>query len=89
MAVSPRREGQLAIDRRVSPATRAIEQPVHHFLQRQGIGAIVLFIAATIALIWANSRWAFLYHDLAHAYLDIAIGPMQRSSFCTGSTMAS
>lgn len=77
MAVSPRREGQLAIDRRVSPATRAIEQPVHHFLQRQGIGAIVLFITATIALIWANSRWAFLYHDLAHAYLDIAIGPIK------------
>jgi len=77
LAVSPRKEGQLAVDRRFAPATRAIEQPVHHFLQRQGIGAIVLFVAAIIALIWANSRWAFLYHDLSHAYLDIAIGPLK------------
>lgn len=77
MAVSPRKEGQLAVDRRFSPATRVFEQPVHHFLQRQGVGAIVLFIAAIVALIWANSRWAFLYHDLAHAYLDIAIGPIK------------
>lgn len=77
MAVSPRKEGQLAVDRRFSPATRVFEQPVHHFLQRQGVGAIVLFIAAIIALIWANSRYAFLYHDLAHAYLDVNIGPIK------------
>jgi NhaA family Na+:H+ antiporter len=50
---------------------------VQEFLQRQGIAAIVLFVAALIALAWANSRWSFLYQDLSHAYFDLSIGPVK------------
>jgi NhaA family Na+:H+ antiporter len=77
LAGSPRKAGQLAVKRRFSLATRALELPLHGFLQRQGVGAIVLFIAAVAALIWANSRWAGLYQDISHAYFDITIGPLK------------
>ncbi len=77
MAGSPRKAGQLEVKRRFSLATRALELPLHEFLQRQGVGAIVLFIAAVVALIWANSRWGGLYQDLSHAYFDLTIGPLK------------
>jgi len=41
------------------------------FLHSQASGSIVLILAACTAVIWANSPWSKLYHDLSH--LDIGI----------------
>ena len=41
------------------------------FLHSQAAGSIVLMIAAVTAVIWANTPWAKLYHDLSH--LDIGV----------------
>ncbi len=41
------------------------------FLHSQAAGSIVLILAALTAVIWANSPWSQLYHDLSH--LDIGV----------------
>lgn len=41
------------------------------FLHSQASGSIVLIIAAVTAIVWANTPWAKLYHDLSH--LDIGV----------------
>lgn len=41
------------------------------FLHSQASGSIVLIIAAVTAMVWANTPWAKLYHDLSH--LDIGV----------------
>ncbi len=41
------------------------------FIHSQAAGSIVLMAAAVTALIWANSPWADLYHELSH--LDIGV----------------
>ncbi len=41
------------------------------FLHSQASSSIVLMIAAVTAVIWANTPWAKLYHDLSH--LDIGV----------------
>jgi NhaA family Na+:H+ antiporter len=41
------------------------------FLHSQASGSIVLMLAAVTAVIWANTPWAKLYHDLSH--LDIGV----------------
>ena len=41
------------------------------FLHSQASGSIVLMLAAISAIIWANTPWSQLYHDLSH--LDIGI----------------
>ncbi len=41
------------------------------FLHSQAAGSIVLILAAITAIVWANSPWSKLYHDLSH--LDIGV----------------
>lgn len=38
--------------------------PLHSFIQRESSAGIVLFSAALVALVWANSPWASMYHAL-------------------------
>ena len=39
-------------------------QPFESFMGSQIAGGILLFVAAVVAMIWANSAWAEAYHDL-------------------------
>ncbi len=41
------------------------------FVHSQASGSIILIIAAITAVIWANSRWAELYHHLAHMEIGV------------------
>ncbi len=41
------------------------------FVHSQASGSIILILAAVIAVVWANSKWADLYHYLSH--LDIGV----------------
>ena len=41
----------------------------------QAAGGLALMLAAAIAIAWANSPWAQLYHDLWHLPVSLAFGP--------------
>ncbi len=41
-------------------------KPVNSFINNQSSGGIVLFLAALIAMVWANSPFSSSYHDLWH-----------------------
>ncbi len=44
------------------------------FLHSQVVGAMVLMVTTTIALLWANSQWGQLYYDISHTYVGIRFG---------------
>ena len=47
-----------------SPIDRWITEPVNRFISKSTTGGIVLFIAAVIAIFFANSPWADWYHHI-------------------------
>ncbi len=54
-----------------------IEQALHSFhmfIRSQVVGSVLLLVCAIIALIWANSPFAHVYHDLWGTVLSITIG---------------
>jgi NhaA family Na+:H+ antiporter len=53
---------------------RSIAQPITRFLAIEAAGGILLFGAAVVALVWANSPWAAAYRDLWHTPVTIGIG---------------
>ncbi len=58
------------------PLARYVARPVREFLRVEAAGSLLLLLAATTALIWANSGWADSYDALWHAYLTIDVGPL-------------
>lgn len=52
---------------------RRISRPFEEFVRAEASGGIVLFAAALIAMVWANSSAAYSYHHLWE--LDFSIGP--------------
>ena len=48
--------------------------PIARFMHIEAASGVVLLIAATIALIWANSPWAASYDHLWHTQLGFEIG---------------
>ena len=47
---------------------------IENFLAKEAYSGLALFVAAAIALIWANSPWAASYFDLWHTPVGIEIG---------------
>ncbi len=45
---------------------RLARRPLERFLRLQASSGVLLLIAATVALLWANSPWSHLYTDLWH-----------------------
>ncbi len=58
-------------DRRLA---RTIARPVLRFMDVEAAGGIVLVLATIAALVWANSPWSDVYHDLLHLKLKIDFG---------------
>ena len=52
---------------------------LERFLHIEAVSGVVLLIAATCALVWANSVWADSYHALWHLPLSFGLGPWQVS----------
>lgn len=48
--------------------------PLERFLRIEAASGILLLVAATVALVWANSPWADAYEHLWHTPLGIRIG---------------
>jgi NhaA family Na+:H+ antiporter len=51
--------------------------PISDFLHVQAASGFVLLASAVIALAWANSPWADVYHDLLHTQVRLGIGPYE------------
>ena len=58
---------------RTEPIDRFL-RPLHEFIHRQASSGIVLLFSAVVALIWANSQWAHVYHDFWHTEVSFNIG---------------
>ncbi|HEX6558922.1 MAG TPA: Na+/H+ antiporter NhaA, partial [Longimicrobiales bacterium] len=48
--------------------------PFRHFASTASAGGIVLLVATSVALVWANSPWADVYHHLWETPLRLGIG---------------
>jgi Na+:H+ antiporter, NhaA family len=57
-------------------AALKLAQPLERFLRIQAASGILLLIAAVIAMVWANSRWADAYHALWHTPVGVVFGPI-------------
>ena len=53
---------------------REIGRPLHRFFHLQAGGGIVMLAAALLALVWANSPWRDLYHDLLESHTRVELG---------------
>lgn len=51
-------------------------KPINEFLHQEASGGILLIICTVIALVWANSPWSAIYHDLWHTHLTINLGSL-------------
>src|SRR5262249_41141417 len=49
---------------------------LQRFLHVEAVGGALLVIAATIALVWANSPFAHSYRDLWHLPLSVGLGEL-------------
>jgi NhaA family Na+:H+ antiporter len=60
------------------PARRLVHRaraPVERFLAIEAASGILLLGVACLALAWANSPWAHLYHALWHTRFGVSLGP--------------
>ena len=55
---------------------RRVGRPVLRFMEIEAASGIMLVIATIIALVWANSPWSGLYHDLLELHLVIEFGDL-------------
>ena len=49
-------------------------RPVQRFMHEEASSGIVLFVAAVVALAWANSPWSDAYKDLFEMHVSIGFG---------------
>lgn len=61
----------LGSDRRLA---RRLGRPVQRFMEIEAASGVVLVIATIVALIWANSPWRDVYHDILDVHLIIEFG---------------
>ena len=56
-------------------AARRFRLPVQQYIHTASGGGLILLVATIIALVWANSPWSDLYHDILETHLsfDLAI----------------
>ncbi len=60
-------------DRRLA---RSVARPVRNFMEIEAASGIVLVIATIAALVWANSPWSDVYHDILDIHLEINFGSL-------------
>ena len=56
-----------------TPITQLM-RPVQRFMHEEASSGIVLFVAAAVALIWANSPWYHVYKELLETHITIGFG---------------
>lgn len=53
---------------------RRIGLPIRQFFHQEVAGGVLLLLATVIALLWVNSPWKDLYHDLFETHISLGIG---------------
>ena len=56
-----------------TPITQLM-RPVQRFMHEEASSGIVLFVAAVVALVWANSPWYHTYEELFEMHVSIGFG---------------
>jgi len=59
---------------KLTPAEKYLVKPLHSFISKSTTGGIVLFVAALIAIFFANSPWAEQYEHFWHYPIGISVG---------------
>ncbi|WP_419842310.1 Na+/H+ antiporter NhaA [Candidatus Poriferisodalis sp.] len=72
---------------------RYVARPILRFVHREVASSALLLVAATAALIWANSPWSDSYFDFWHTQIDLSIGgyhihPLSLEAFVDDGLMA-
>jgi len=57
-----------------APLFARLPRPIREFLATEAAGAIALFAATVVALVWANSPWRASYESLWHTRTSISVG---------------
>ncbi len=70
----PSDESGIAGDRHRPVPHRRFVSPVQDVINTEGAGGIVLVAAAVVAIVWANSPWSDVYHDLLESPLVVDLG---------------
>src|ERR687890_566231 len=68
---------------RERPPVERIVRPFQDFAHKQSSGGILLIIATSVALIWANSPWGESYVALWHTKLSVGVGDFSISKDLT------
>ena len=55
---------------------RRVGRPVRNFLRIEAAGGILLLIATVVALVWANSPWSDVYHEILETHITIEVGDL-------------
>jgi len=59
---------------KITPVDKYLVKPIHSFISKSTTGGIVLFIAAVIAIFFANSPWAEAYSHIWHHEIGVSFG---------------
>ena len=68
---------------KITPVDKYLVKPIHSFISKSTTGGIVLFIAAVIAIFFANSPWAEAYSHIWHHEIGVSF----KYSFNTSSPL--
>ncbi|MFN8483461.1 MAG: Na+/H+ antiporter NhaA [Anaerolineae bacterium] len=64
-------------ERRLSAILRAplaLTETFREFAHSEATGAVILLVAAIVALVWANSPWAYVYVAILHTDISVSVG---------------
>lgn len=61
--------------RGLTSIVRQIRRPFDEFVRAETSGGVVLFVAALVAIVWANSPWAPAYHHLWEQHFAVGVRP--------------
>ncbi|WP_169977338.1 Na+/H+ antiporter NhaA [Tautonia rosea] len=74
MHLPPRSKGKIEIHSRQSPLARRVGLRALTFIHTAEAGGAALFLAATIAIFWANSPWRDSYETIFHTPMEVTVG---------------
>ena len=75
--IPPRSRGVLEAQAETSYLTRRVRLPVQQYIHTESLGGLVLLAATIGALVWANSPWYDLYHEILETHLSVNLAILE------------